>query len=291
MVPRHLLQTRSTGSMGLLIRCHVQGTTFTKSVRHPYLYHDFSFMPITVSLRRNELQFDSRLRKGRENIRLYVCAQSEREQNPGQQQPKIRGFSIVGTSVVFYGLMTIGSILLGNAVGYDIKSQFLDQKLDLAGSAPYLTVLGIFFALSTGLSEVVPQFKELKQVYQRIFIPTLQDVPLWGLALLAIGAGVGEEAAFRAFLQTWLMEKAANFPAATPASAVATGLMTSSVIFGAAHALTPFYALYATCAGAIFGVEYLTCGLPAAAFTHALYDFVALAVLINLWKTEGKSLG
>ena len=221
---------------------------------------------------------------------LTVCASGRNESESSKSDPpQISGLSLVGTSALFYTLMTVVSILLGNAIGYDIKGQLVQPPLDVMETAPYFAILAAFFTVSTVLSEVVPPFRELKNVYQRYFVPVLKTVPLWGIAVLAIGAGIGEEVAFRGFLQTWLLEKAAGLPASTPASALAAALVTSSVIFGAAHAITPFYAFYATCAGVIFGVEYLRCGLPAAAFTHALYDFVALVVIIQLWKGDASS--
>lgn len=62
----------------------------------------------------------------------------------------------------------------------------------------------------------------------------------------------------------------------------------TSVVFGGAHAVTASYFIFAAAAGAIFGIEYLNCGLPAAAFTHGLYDFIAFVVVIQLWGSGGQ---
>ena len=130
------------------------------------------------------------------------------------------------------------------------------------------------FAASTALAEVLPSFAELKQLYQKILSPQLQDIPVWGLAVMAVGAGVGEETFFRGFLQTWLTDTT---------SSVGTGILGASVVFGALHAATPSYFVFATAAGVIFGAEYVVVGLPEAAFTHALYDFFAFIAILQLW--------
>lgn len=75
-----------------------------------------------------------------------------------------------------------------------------------------------------------------------------------GLWLLALGAGVGEETLFRAFLQTAAANGLADaLPAAPAGAATAAALVGSSVVFGALHALTPLYFVFATAAGALFG--------------------------------------
>jgi membrane protease YdiL (CAAX protease family) len=177
--------------------------------------------------------------------------------------------------------MTIISILLGRK--YGLAGQLVGP-VDVVATWPYFAVLGALFALSTILSETLPAFKELKNLYQQALIPQLKNVGVPGLVVLAVGAGIGEEAAFRGLLQTWLTQQAAAMPAATPASSIAAGLISTSVIFGAAHAVTPAYAIFATVAGVIFGVEYINLGLSAAAFTHAVYDFVALITILEIWK-------
>ena len=149
-----------------------------------------------------------------------------------------------------------------------------------------------------------------------------------GLGVLALGAGVGEETLFRAFLQSQTVAALASAqPSLAPATATALGVGASSLVFGALHALTPSYFVYATVGGAVLGeqtpallgrparpaawltarrarprrararapastrpgrtaaagVEYLVAGLPAAAITHALYDWIALSYILRKW--------
>ena len=54
----------------------------------------------------------------------------------------------------------------------------------------------------------------------------------------------------------------------------------TSVVFGALHAITPLYFVWATIAGGLFGTEYLAAGLVAAVLTHWLYDWIAFEVAL-----------
>jgi len=85
--------------------------------------------------------------------------------------------------------------------------------------------------------------------------------PVWrrGLGLLALGAGVGEETLFRAFMQAALCGGIAGAAPGLPEAATrAAGIAVASVIFGWLHALTPTYFFFATGAGALFGEQHVT---------------------------------
>lgn len=60
-----------------------------------------------------------------------------------------------------------------------------------------------------------------------------------------------------------------------PAAVAAT-----SLVFGALHAITPLYFIWATVAGGLFGTEYLEAGLTAAVVTHWVYDWIAFEVAL-----------
>jgi membrane protease YdiL (CAAX protease family) len=99
------------------------------------------------------------------------------------------------------------------------------------------------------------------------------------LALIAILAGIGEEAFFRGLLQPWLSTHFSPSPA----------LILTSAVFGAAHWLTATYALLATMVGLYLGWLLLASGnLLVPMVTHALYDFVALCILVRV-KPDGSS--
>ena len=173
--------------------------------------------------------------------------------------------------------MTGAAVLLGG--DFHIGRQLLGP-LDFQAAAAFLLPLFGLFALSTALAEVLPAFAELKKLFQEQLVPQLRVIPVWGLAVMAVGAGVGEEALFRGLLQTWLT---AALPLSSADQAAAAGVAAASLVFGALHALNPAYFCFATAAGLVFGVEYLVAGLPAAAATHAVYDFAAFLLTIRMW--------
>jgi membrane protease YdiL (CAAX protease family) len=168
---------------------------------------------------------------------------------------------------------------------YNVAGQ-LTSQLQFEASLKYLAAMCVLLAMSTALAEIAPPFKEIKELFQRFLIPQIREIPPWGLALMALGAGVGEEALFRGWLQTWIIQQSALVPGTSPELAVAAGVVVASVVFGAAHSVTPSYFVFATAAGALFGIEYLDLGLPAAAATHTIYDFIAFIAIIKVWGTS-----
>lgn len=107
---------------------------------------------------------------------------------------------------------------------------------------------------------------------------------LQGPAVIALGAGLGEEAVYRAVLQTCIIDKGATL--VSDVVATGAGIAIASLLFGLGHAINSFYFWWATFAGALFGIEYIMFGLPSAAFTHALYDWIALVYLSSRWSNE-----
>ncbi len=103
--------------------------------------------------------------------------------------------------------------------------------------------------------------------------PLFRGAGILELALLALLAGVGEEALFRGVIQNAL---AGWLP-------VWLALVVTALLFGIAHWVNAAYAVVAGVVGLYLGVLYLmTRNLLAPAVAHALYDFVALLVLVRL---------
>jgi uncharacterized protein len=99
-------------------------------------------------------------------------------------------------------------------------------------------------------------------------------------ALVALLAGVGEELLFRGVIQSisgqWT----------TPLA----GLIITSLLFGAAHALTKLYFFLATAIGLCFGALVLQYNdLVAPMVAHSLYDFFALSYLSRRLRLGGSS--
>lgn len=95
-----------------------------------------------------------------------------------------------------------------------------------------------------------PQLPSCPTRHPRLALPAA----LQGLGLLALGAGVGEETLFRAFMQEALCGGLADAAPSLPTGVTtAAGVAVASLVFGWLHALTPTYLLFATGAGALFG--------------------------------------
>ena len=107
-----------------------------------------------------------------------------------------------------------------------------------------------------------------------------------GPLVLALGAGIGEEALFRGWMQPALVQ---TLMESSPEYASLGGLLGTSLIFGLGHAVTGTYFVWATVFGVLMGVEYNTIGLPAVALTHAFYDWTAFLTLTAMWTSPKKS--
>jgi len=131
-------------------------------------------------------------------------------------------------------------------------------------------------ALAFVLDKVEPYFPPLQDVTKatnRSVLALLggKRKPLIALGVsLALGAiaGLGEELIFRGVLQNEL----------TPRIGESVSLMSTSVIFGLLHAVTPLYAAIATIASLFFGYIYIDSGFNLAVpiVCHSVYDVLAL---------------
>jgi uncharacterized protein len=93
------------------------------------------------------------------------------------------------------------------------------------------------------------------------------------LLILALLAGLAEEALFRGVVQAGLSRWL------SPGG----GLIAASLVFGLVHFLTLSYAVLATLVGLYLGTLLLVSGnLLVPIVVHALYDFIALIVLLRL---------
>lgn len=111
---------------------------------------------------------------------------------------------------------------------------------------------------------------ELRQTIEQI-VRELFGNDIWvTLAIVSLAAGVGEELLFRGALQSWIGGYTGTWLA----------VLISSLLFGAAHALSRTYFFAATAIGLYLGwlTEHYD-DLVAPIVAHAVYDFVALLVL------------
>ena len=136
------------------------------------------------------------------------------------------------------------------------------QLPPFAETALWTIPLLISLSLSVLLADRIPALKEVKTLFSQSGItPMLSRMPAGALLVLALSAGIGEEALFRGWLQPLLSSKAAALGASLGGGlgggmgglgglplgqAELLGLSVTSVIFGALHAVTPLYFFWAT---------------------------------------------
>jgi membrane protease YdiL (CAAX protease family) len=107
--------------------------------------------------------------------------------------------------------------------------------------------------------------------------PTLAGRSAAELALLACLAGFGEELLFRGVVQAGLARLVPN----------SLALLSASVLFGLAHFATSTYAVVAGLMGLYLGGLFLLQGgLLAPVVTHALYDLVALLLVVQRYRAS-----
>jgi hypothetical protein len=137
--------------------------------------------------------------------------------------------------------------------------------------------LGLAWCLRTALAPVA----RLVRVAEQRIAPLFAGSTPVALALVALFAGLGEETLFRGVIQPAL---AMHLPMWGALAAAAT-------LFGLAHWITPTYALLAGIVGAYLGGLLLVSGnLLVPIVAHALYDLVALTLLVRLKPTLTSSV-
>jgi len=137
----------------------------------------------------------------------------------------------------------------------------------IAATAPLLV------ALRWGLATRWPPAVRFARMVEERIAPLFAEARPADLVLLALLAGVAEEALFRGVIQGALQ---ARLPAA-PA------IVLAALLFGVAHWISATYAVLATLVAVYLGVLLeLSGNLLAPMVTHALYDAVALALLARV---------
>lgn len=195
------------------------------------------------------------------------------------QPPSPRG-SVVISAVLIEGGMAVVAWWLGNWWGYP----------------PADTMQVTWAAIGWGVAAVLPMlalmvwvqrsswrpWRRIMAVVRRQIAPLFADCSYADLALISALAGLGEEAMFRGVLQ----------PAIASWTGVMPALVLTSLLFGAAHMITPGYFVLATAMGAFLGYLALATGnLLAPVIAHALYDFIALVHLVSSVRPRGVSTG
>ena len=164
---------------------------------------------------------------------------------------------------------------LGDAQGAPALGQtrltFSGAVWGILASVPVLA--GLWLAMRSSWTPLVRLTRDLDLVVAPLFA----NCTVLDLAVISAFAGVGEEALFRGFMQTAL--------AGTVNLWVAIAVV--SVIFGALHAISFVYFIYAATLGAWFGVLLIAFdNLLVPIVAHAAFDFVGLVYLIHVRRAD-----
>lgn len=145
-------------------------------------------------------------------------------------------------------------------------AQFLVPSLTgaLQGIAFGAALVAVAWFVFTRFPAIADRLVRLQTDTYRFLGPHL---PMWAIVVISLGAGIGEEALFRAGLQVWL----GDYVGVPAAIAVASG------VFAAFHLGKPLVTALLFVIGVVFGLVYwLTDSLLAVMIGHVLYDIWAL---------------
>lgn len=104
--------------------------------------------------------------------------------------------------------------------------------------------------------EQVPDIKQIKENFDKELVPAMKRAGPIGLLVVAAGAGYGEEALFRGFIQPYVqMSVSPDLVESWGVDSESIAIGATALIFGSLHALNSLYFIWATLAGVLFGFE------------------------------------
>jgi membrane protease YdiL (CAAX protease family) len=135
-----------------------------------------------------------------------------------------------------------------------------------------LATLPMWWLLRWSRGLDLKSLRELFEWVEHNLLPLFKGATTWQLAAIAVLAGLGEEMLFRGVIQQALQQWLGPW----------TGLLLASLVFGAAHWVSRTYMVFACLMGLYLGSLYwLSEDLLLVAIVHALYDFLALRLLLG----------
>ncbi|MDP2097106.1 MAG: CPBP family intramembrane glutamic endopeptidase [Methylobacter sp.] len=120
---------------------------------------------------------------------------------------------------------------------------------------------------------------KIKDILFQTLGPALQRYHWTDLLILAAIAGLSEEILFRGLIQPWI----------EASWGMTVGLIATNIIFGLAHAVTPFYALLATLVGIYLSLSMDYEGsrnLLLPIIIHGFYDFLVFVTLMRTYRAS-----
>jgi len=185
-------------------------------------------------------------------------------------EPEFDTGILIVLAVLFEGGLAPLAVLLGWLFDQPALSGFSWRVEDaLVGVLATLPMLGLFLL---GQSWPVGPFRSIRLFFEEEVRPILVGCTWPDLALMSLAAGVGEELLFRGVFQGILCRWLGSLG----------GLGAASLLFGMLHPISPGYIVIAAVMGAYLGGIWMVNGnLLTVMVAHALYDFVALILLLR----------
>ena len=179
-------------------------------------------------------------------------------------------FPILPIIVALEASLGLVALVLGWALGHHPLTDFQwTTRAAIEGLAATLPLIGFLWLSDRWRFEPILRIRDFLREH---LLPYLHDANLLDLAMLSIAAGVGEEILFRGFLQSWL----------TMQFGIVAAIGLTALVFGLLHPVSITYVVIATLIGAYLGGVWLVSGnLLAPIVTHAVYDFVAVLILLG----------
>lgn len=209
---------------------------------------------------------------------------AEQAANPGD----VPNLLLLG--LIVEGGLVVLAVLIAWMGFYDSSQPLFNWEVDrviwpaliwgVAGTIPLLSIIWGILYLDFG------PFRTLRTTMDELLVPMFRHCSLFDIALLSIMAGVGEELFFRWCLQGGLQELLHSYDlAAAPIWAA----LIVALLFGFCHFINAAYFASTALIGFYMGMMMIGSGTYlAAVISHALFDFVALIVIIRLRPTDSE---
>jgi len=184
--------------------------------------------------------------------------------HPEEPFPAIDRSKMLRLVVVFEGSLLVLALLLGYLLDVRFWMNRLGDGWDLMyGTLLSLPVTGAVIVLVENRATPLQRIrKDLGRIVGLLQVCTPLD-----LLLIAVCAGLCEEALFRGVVQPYL----------TGVGGVVFGIAVTSLIFGGLHAMSFSYFVFAAAISVYLGIVYVAFGgLAAPVALHGAYDFAAL---------------
>jgi membrane protease YdiL (CAAX protease family) len=178
--------------------------------------------------------------------------------------------TLITVAVLFEASLAPLALLLGWLFDQSALAGFRWAPRDAAaGVLAALPMLALFLL---GQKWPVGPFRSVKRFFDDEARPLLAGCHWSDLVLMSVAAGVGEEMLFRGVFQAVLSRWLGPGP----------GCGAASLLFGLLHPITPGYIVLAALLGAYLGGVWMFTGnLLTVMVAHALYDFLALLLLLR----------